>query len=198
MHAESPLHDISPCRQNNERINAKKEKKRACIGTFVARLSVQHSYLYLHLPVLSIHALTRRPPVEPGQEWNAAKVGQKRLFVFCPNFLRREDAFFCFSFDSETFPLILLVFRWCASSAHPDKSVFGLPVSVFFFFPLLSLRFRRNMFNNSSLIFSRQAVPVRAYATLQAVHGTFWHVVHFFLLSVKASRHKNQFVRLRL
>lgn len=69
-----PLHYISSCRQNNERINAKKHA-----ATHLLHYCA-HSYLYLHLPVLPVDVLTRRPPTEPVKEWEADKVGQKSYF----------------------------------------------------------------------------------------------------------------------
>lgn len=91
-----PLHYISPCRQNNEYINAKKHAMTHLLH-FCA-----HSYLYLHLHVLPVDPFTHRPPIEPVKNGKPIKWVRGVLsvavhcleFVVCLNFLRREDAFF--------------------------------------------------------------------------------------------------------
>lgn len=129
-----PRHYISPCRQNNECINAKKHAMTHLLH-FCA-----HSYLYLHLHVHPVDAFTRRPPTEPVKEWEADKVGQRSsfcgraLFGVCrvPQLPQERGCFFSY-LDTQTFPFILLPFQWCVSSACAAKSMFALPVIFFLF-----------------------------------------------------------------
>lgn len=131
-----PLHDISPCRQNNECINAKKKKKMHALTHL----------LHACAPFLCVYALTRRPPVEPVKEWDADKVARKSYFfkaahcvelVECPDFLKREDAFFCFPFvllGSRDFPIYSsAVSMVCFLSSCGQKCVWSSSECGFFF-----------------------------------------------------------------
>lgn len=139
-----PLHYISPCRQNNECINAKKHALTHLLHYCA------HSYLYLNLCVPPVDALTCSPPMEPVKEWEADKVGQK---LFLTSSQERMLFFFFFVLlGYRDFPIYSSgVSMVCFLSSCRQKGVWS---SSDFYFHSLSLCFQRNMFNNSSLIFS--------------------------------------------
>lgn len=117
-----PLHYISSCRQNNECINAKKH----ALTHFLHYCA--HSYLYLHLPVLPVDALTRRPPIEPENEGEADKVGQKSYFIVwglsCAQTSSEERMlfalFFFFIFGLTGIQRLSHLFFWCFNGVFPQ------------------------------------------------------------------------------
>lgn len=123
-----PLHYVSPCRQNNECINAKKHALTHLLH-FCA-----HSYLYLYLHVLPADAFTHRPPIEPVKEWAADKVGQRSYFYGCSlcgvcRVLKLPQKRGCFFFLTWIWSLSHLFF-WHfngVSSACAEKSFSVLP-----------------------------------------------------------------------